>query len=208
MSEFAECVDRISISGIREVFEAAGEDAINLGLGQPDFPAPGHARRAAVEAIEAGRADGYTSNKGIESLREAIAAKHRRDQGLPVDPEDIIATAGASEALHLAVEAHVDPGDEVIIPDPGFVSYDALTTVAGGEPVPVELRDDLTLDPAAVEAAITDTAPLVACCCACSSHGSSTTAVYFPAVPLHAAAWAQVTRAACCSIRWWQHTSP
>ena len=156
MSEFAERVDRISISGIREVFEAAGEDAINLGLGQPDFPAPGHARRAAVEAIEAGRADGYTSNKGIESLREAIAAKHRRDQGLPVDPEDIIATAGASEALHLAVEAHVDPGDEVIIPDPGFVSYDALTTVAGGEPVPVELRDDLTLDPAAVEAAITD----------------------------------------------------
>ncbi|MFB6302099.1 MAG: pyridoxal phosphate-dependent aminotransferase [Haloferacaceae archaeon] len=156
MTDFADRVGRISISGIREVFEAAGEDAINLGLGQPDFPAPEHARRAAVEAVEAGRADGYTSNKGIDALREAIAEKHRRDQGLSVDPDAVIATAGASEALHLAFEAHVDPGDEVIVPDPGFVSYDALTKVASGEPVPVELRDDLTLDPAAVEDAITD----------------------------------------------------
>ncbi|MFB6280585.1 MAG: pyridoxal phosphate-dependent aminotransferase [Haloferacaceae archaeon] len=162
MTEFADRVGRISISGIREVFEAAGEDAINLGLGQPDFRAPGHAREAAVEAVEAGRADGYTSNKGIESLREAIAEKHRRERGLSVDPGDVIATAGASEALHLAIQAHVDPGDEVIIPDPGFVSYDALTKVADGEPVPVGLRDDLTLDPAAVERAITeDTAAFV-----------------------------------------------
>jgi aspartate aminotransferase len=162
MTEFADRVERISVSEIREVFEAAGEDAINLGLGQPDFPAPAHARAAAVEAIEAGRADAYTQNKGIESLREAVAAKYRRDQGLEVDPANVIATAGGSEALHLAFEAHVDPGDEVVFPDPGFVSYDALTKVAGGEPVPVELREDLTLDPAAVEAAITeDTAAFV-----------------------------------------------
>jgi len=156
MTEFSSRVDRIAISGIREVFEAAGDDAINLGLGQPDFPTPDHARQAAVEAIESGRADGYTSNKGIEPLREAIAAKHRRDQGITVDPADVIATSGASEALHIALEAHVDPGEEVIIPDPGFVSYDALTKLADGEPVPVGLREDLTLDPAAVEAAITD----------------------------------------------------
>ena len=154
--EFAARVEAISISGIREVFEAAGEDAINLGLGQPDFPAPTHARQAAVEAIEAGKADAYTSNKGIEPLREAIAAKHRRDQGIDLDPGDIVATAGGSEALHLAIEAHVDPGEEVIFPDPGFVSYDALTKVAGGTPKPVPLRDDLTLDPATVEEAITD----------------------------------------------------
>ena len=156
MSEFSPRVEAISISGIREVFEAAGEDAINLGLGQPDFPAPTHARQAAVEAIEAGKADAYTGNKGIAPLREAIAAKHERDQGIDVDPGDVIATAGGSEALHLAMEAHVDAGEEVIFPDPGFVSYDALTKVAGGTPKPVPLRDDLTLDPATVEDAITD----------------------------------------------------
>ena len=154
--DFSDRVERISISGIREVFEAASEDAINLGLGQPDFPTPDHARQAAVDAIEAGKADGYTGNKGIEPLREAISDKFARDQGVDVPAGDIVATAGASEALHVAMEAHLEPGDEVLIPDPGFVSYDALAKVAGAEPVPVPLRDDLTLDPAAVEAAITD----------------------------------------------------
>ena len=156
MTEFSHRVEQVSISGIREVFEAAGEDAINLGLGQPDFPTPDHAREAAVEAIRAGKGDAYTSNKGIESLREAIAEKHARDNNLGVDPEDVIATAGGSEALHIAMEAHVDPGQEVIFPDPGFVSYEALTHIAGGTPKPVALREDLTLDPADVEAAISD----------------------------------------------------
>ncbi len=156
MPTFSSRVEKVSISGIREVFEAAGEDAINLGLGQPDFPTPEHAREAAVDAIRAGDADAYTSNKGTESLREAIADKHARDNGLDIDPEDIIATAGGSEALHIALEAHVDAGQEVIIPDPGFVSYEALTHLTGGTPRPVTLRDDLTLDPAAVEAALTD----------------------------------------------------
>ena len=156
MTEFSARVERVSISGIREVFEAAGADAINLGLGQPDFPAPEHARQAAVDAIEAGETDAYTSNKGTAELREAIAAKHGRDNGFSVDPEDVIATAGGSEALHVAIEAHVDEGQEVIVPDPGFVSYEALTHLAGGEPKPVALREDLTMSPAAVEDAITD----------------------------------------------------
>jgi aspartate aminotransferase len=164
MSRFSDRVEQVSISGIREVFEAAGEDAINLGLGQPDFPTPDHARRGAVDAIESGKTDAYTSNKGTRSLREAIADKHARDNGLDVAPDDVIATAGGSEALHLAMEAHVDPGEEVIFPDPGFVAYDALTRIAAGTPKPVALRDDLTLDPAAVEAAITDdTAAFVVC---------------------------------------------
>jgi aspartate aminotransferase len=162
MTGFSRRIEQVSISGIREVFEAADEDAINLGLGQPDFPTPSHAKRAAVDAIESGRADGYTSNKGTRDLREAIAAKHERDEGFDVDPERIIATAGGSEALHIALEAHVEDGREVLIPDPGFVSYDALTRIAGGTPTPVELRDDLTLDPAAVEDALTeDTAAFV-----------------------------------------------
>jgi Aspartate/tyrosine/aromatic aminotransferase len=156
MTEFSARVEQISISGIREVFEAAGADAINLGLGQPDFPTPDHAREAAREAIQEGAADAYTSNKGTRELREAVAEKFRRDNGLDVDPENVIATAGGSEALHVAIEAHVDIGQEVIIPDPGFVSYDALTRLAGGTPRPVALRDDLTLDPATVERAITD----------------------------------------------------
>jgi len=171
MTGFSRRVEQVSISGIREVFEAAGEDAINLGLGQPDFPTPDHARQAAVEAIQAGKVDAYTSNKGTEELREAIAAKHERDNGLDVDPGDIIATSGGSEALHIALEAHVDSaghrpagnrtqsddeGQEVIFPDPGFVSYDALTHLAGGTPRPVPLRDDLTMAPETVEEAITD----------------------------------------------------
>ncbi|MFB6082872.1 MAG: pyridoxal phosphate-dependent aminotransferase [Halorientalis sp.] len=156
MTEFSQRIEQVSISGIREVFEAAGEDAINLGLGQPDFPTPDHVREAAVDAIEAGEADAYTSNKGTRELREAISEKYDRDYGLEVDPEHVIATAGGSEALHIALEAHVDPGDEVIYPDPGFVSYEALTHIAGGDPNPVPLREDLTMDPATVEEAITD----------------------------------------------------
>jgi len=156
MADFSHRVEQVSISGIREVFEAAGEDAINLGLGQPDFPTPEHAREAAVEAIRAGKADGYTSNKGTQALREAIAAKTDRDNEFSVNPEQIIATAGGSEALHVALEAHVDAGEEVIVPDPGFVSYEALTHLASGTPVPVPLRKDLTLDPTTVEEAITD----------------------------------------------------
>ncbi|SDK71957.1 pyridoxal phosphate-dependent aminotransferase [Natronorubrum texcoconense] len=156
MTEFARRVEQVSISGIREVFEAAGDDAINLGIGQPDFPTPAHARRGAIEAIEAGQTDAYTSNKGTLTLREAIAAKYDRDYDLAVDPEHVIATSGGSEALHLVLQAHVDPGEEVIFPDPGFVSYDALTHIADGTPKPVGLREDLTLDPATVEEAITD----------------------------------------------------
>jgi len=162
MTEFSHRVEQVSISGIREVFEAAGEDAINLGLGQPDFPTPDHAREAAIEAIEAGEAGAYTSNKGTESLREAIAHRYDADRGLDIDPEHVVATAGGSEALHIALEAHVDPGQEVVFPDPGFVSYDALTRLAGGDLTPVPLREDLTMDPATVEDAITeDTAAFV-----------------------------------------------
>lgn len=164
MPQFSDRVERVSISGIREVFEAAGEDAINLGLGQPDFPTPDHARQAAVDAIQSGATDAYTSNKGTLDLRESIAAKHARDNDLSVDPENIIATAGGSEALHIAIEAHVNEGDEVLFPDPGFVSYEALTHLAGGTPKPIELRDDLTMDPAAVEAAITDDTALFVVC--------------------------------------------
>lgn len=176
MTEFSERVEAISISGIREVFEAASEDAINLGIGQPDFPTPQHARDAAVEAIEAGETDGYTSNYGIPDLTEAIREKHERDNDVTVPENGVVATAGGSEALHLALEAHVDAGEDVLFPDPGFVAYDALTKLAGGEPVPLPLRDDLTLDPETVEEHITeDTAAFVV-----NSPGNPTGAVSPP----------------------------
>ncbi|WP_135536183.1 pyridoxal phosphate-dependent aminotransferase [Halostella pelagica] len=162
MSKFATRVEEMDISGIREVFEAASEDAINLGIGQPDFPTPEHVREAALSAIEDELVDSYTSNKGTPELRQAISEKYERDNDIAVDPDDIIATAGASEALHIAIEAHVGQGDEVIYPDPGFVAYNQLILLAGGTPEPVGLRDDLTLDPATVEDAITeDTAMFV-----------------------------------------------
>ncbi|MFB6113013.1 MAG: pyridoxal phosphate-dependent aminotransferase [Halodesulfurarchaeum sp.] len=156
MAEFSSRVERVSISGIREVFEAAGEEAINLGLGQPDFPTPDHAREAAREAISNGKADGYTSNYGTKSLRSAICEKHERDNGFDIGETNVIATAGGSEALHIVMEAHVEQGDDVLIPDPGFVSYEALTEIAGGNPVGLPLREDLTLDPHTVEEHITD----------------------------------------------------
>lgn len=156
MVDYARRLAQVSISGIREVFEAAGPDAINLGLGQPDFAAPEHAHRAAIDAIEAGAADGYTSNRGTPGLCAAIRAKHQRDNGIDLDEGSVIVTAGGSEALHLAIHAHVDPGQEVLVPDPGFVSYAALTHLAGGTPTPLPLEDDLTLDPATVEDAITE----------------------------------------------------
>ncbi|MEF8774589.1 MAG: pyridoxal phosphate-dependent aminotransferase [Halobacteriales archaeon] len=177
MSGFSDRVEQVSISGIRDVFEAADEDAINMGLGQPDFPTPEHAREAAREAIGAGNADGYTGNKGIPALREAIADKHARDNGLDVDPDGVIATAGGSEALHLALEAHVSAGEEVLIPDPGFVSYANLTHLAGGAPTPIPLREDLTMDPADVEDAITDDTAAVVL----NSPGNPTGAVQSPA---------------------------
>ncbi len=162
MTHFADRVENIAISGIREVFEAAGEDTINLGLGQPDFPTPEHARQGAIDAIEAGKADGYTSNPGIIELREAIVEKHSRDNDLDYSTDGVVATSGGSEALHLAIEAHVNPGEEVLFPDPGFVSYEALTHLANGEPVPLPLREDLTLDPETVEEHITeDTAAFI-----------------------------------------------
>ncbi|MFB6223956.1 MAG: pyridoxal phosphate-dependent aminotransferase [Haloarcula sp.] len=156
MNEYAPRVAEMDISGIREVFEGASEDDINLGLGQPDFPTPDHIRDAALSAIEEGLVDAYTGNKGTAGLREAIQTKYERDTDLSVSPENVIATSGASEALHIAIEAHVGHGGEVILPDPGFVAYDQLTLLAGGTPKPVGLRDDLTLDPMTVEEAITD----------------------------------------------------
>jgi Aspartate/tyrosine/aromatic aminotransferase len=94
MTEFARRAERISISGIREVFEAAGEDAINMGLGQPDFPTPEHAKQAAKAAMDRGDTDGYTENKGTLELRGGDQRQARPGHDLEIPPGNVIATRG------------------------------------------------------------------------------------------------------------------
>lgn len=149
MTRFSRRVAGIEVSGIRKWFEGAGPGAINLGLGQPDLDTPAHIKAAACRAIEEGRT-GYTPNGGIPELQEAIVAKSQRENGLGFAPRQVIVTAGASEALHIAMQALVDDGDRVLVADPGFVSYAALASIAGGRPEGLRLDDRFHID---VEAA-------------------------------------------------------
>ena len=143
--KFARRLSKIKISGIRRAFESAGKDFINLGLGEPDFDTPAHILNAAERALREGYTK-YTYNKGLPELREAISDKLKRENGVEVSPECVIATAGASEALHISLLALVERGSEVLIPDPGFVSFSALVRLAEAKPVGVKLREeDMTM---------------------------------------------------------------
>ncbi|MDT8402874.1 MAG: aminotransferase class I/II-fold pyridoxal phosphate-dependent enzyme, partial [Bacteroidales bacterium] len=142
--KFAKRVESIDISGIRKIFESAGPNAVNMGLGQPDFDTPYHIKQAAIDAIIDGFT-GYTANLGILELRQALRDKFMQENHFDVAPDDIIITSGASEALHIALLALVEPGDEVLVPDPGFVSYRALSGFAGGNVVGVPLSENFTL---------------------------------------------------------------
>ncbi len=151
---FSERVQSIDISGIRKMFEGAGPNAINLGLGQPDFDTPEHIKKAAIDAINEGFT-AYTANLGIPELRKALCSKFERENYFKVSPDEVIVTSGASEGLHLALQSLVDKGDEVLIPDPGFVSYMALTKMAGGKVVGVPLGEELTIKPDTVNELVT-----------------------------------------------------
>ena len=142
---FAQRVQGIEISGIRRIFEAAGPDSINLGLGQPDFDTPRHIKDAAIKAIQDGKT-GYTTNNGIPELRTALCEKFKKENGTSYQPDQLIVTAGASEALHIVMQALVEQGDRVLCQDPGFVSYAALATMAGGRPVGMPLDKNLHID--------------------------------------------------------------
>ncbi len=142
---FARRIETLETSGIRRMFEGAGENAINLGLGQPDFDTPVHIKEAAIRAIREGKT-GYTVNAGIEPLRDAISRKLHAENDLEYPLDQILVTAGASEALHLVLEALVNPGDRVLVPDPGFVSYAALATIAEGSPEGLPLDAQFHID--------------------------------------------------------------
>ncbi len=124
----------IDVSGIRRVFElgATLDNPINFSIGQPDFPVPEPLKEAAINAIRADR-NGYTLTQGAQELRDAITARLQDDLSWPAPSDELglLVTSGTSGALLLAFLAILDPGDEVIIPDPYFVVYPALATLAG-----------------------------------------------------------------------------
>ncbi len=133
----------LSESGIRKFFELAEarDDVISLGVGEPDFSAPWAARNAAIEALEQGRTS-YTANRGMAELRESVADHHHRyDQRYAPDQEMMI-TAGASEALDLAFRALVDPSDVVAIHEPTYISYAPAAGLSGGQLLSVETRPE------------------------------------------------------------------
>jgi len=136
-------VENIPRSGIRAIFDQARgiPDLVHLELGEPDFRMPGHATDAAIQALSEGFTK-YTPNAGIEDLRQAISEKLERENEIDADSNgEIMVTAGAMEALSLSILCTVDQGDEVLIPDPGYVSYVAHVLLAGGVPKFVPLRE-------------------------------------------------------------------
>jgi len=138
----ADRVDRVGPSGIRRFFELAEErdDVISLGVGEPDFATPWAARDAAITSLEQGRTS-YTANRGRRDLRASIADHVDDRYSLSYDPdEEVLVTAGASEAIDLAFRALVDPGDTVAVAQPCYVSYVPGVTFAGGEVLPVPTR--------------------------------------------------------------------
>ncbi|WP_247728316.1 pyridoxal phosphate-dependent aminotransferase [Halovivax limisalsi] len=142
MIDPADRVTAVDSSGIREFFEIAAErdDVISLSVGEPDVSLAPAVRTAAIESIESDRTN-YTANRGMRELREAIA-DHVERYDLTVEPEAVLVTAGASEAIDLALRALVDPGDVVAMAEPSYVSYPSGVTFSGGEVLPVETSPD------------------------------------------------------------------
>ena len=135
----AQRVRLVKPSGIRKFFDIINTmpNVISLGVGEPDFVTPEHIRQAGIRSIELGHTR-YTSNYGILELREEIAAMLNRRYSIDYDPKsEILVTVGVSEGVDLAMRTLIDPGDEVISPDPGYVAYEADIIFAGGKPVPV-----------------------------------------------------------------------
>jgi aminotransferase len=152
-------VNKLTPSGIRRFFDVAAsmEDVISLGVGEPDYITPWPIREAAIGAIEKGYTM-YTSNAGMPELRKALS-KHLKDShGLSYDPDtELLITVGVSEGMDLACRAMLDPGDEVVIPDPCYVAYPANVTMAGGRPVmvPTSCENNFELESRDIAAKIT-----------------------------------------------------
>ena len=135
-------VEDIKPSGIRKFFDIVSEmkDAISLGVGEPDFETPWHIRDEGIYALEKGKTF-YTSNAGLKALREEISNYLRRTQNVSYNPlSEILVTVGGSEAIDIGLRAIINPGDEVIIPQPSYVSYEPCAVLAGAKPVIIKLN--------------------------------------------------------------------
>src|SRR5437660_970340 len=147
----------IAVTDKARALKAAGRDVIGLGAGEPDFDTPENIKRAAIKAIEAGKAAKYTAVDGIPELKAAIARKFKRENGLDYKPSQIIVGTGGKQVLYNAFVATLDPGDEVVIAAPYWVSYPEMVMLAGGEPVgvPTTIESGFKMRPEALERAIT-----------------------------------------------------
>lgn len=130
-------------SGIRKFFDIVSEmdDAISLGVGEPDFDTPWHIREEGIYSLEQGRTF-YTSNAGLKELKEEICRYLKKSQNIKYNEHEVFITVGGSEAIDVALRAMLDPGDEVLIPQPSYVSYEPCTILAGGKPVIIELKEE------------------------------------------------------------------
>lgn len=147
-------------SGIRKFFDIVSEmkDAISLGVGEPDFDTPWHIRDEGIYALEKGKTF-YTSNAGLKELREEICNYQKRHQNIDYNPlSEVIVTVGGSEAIDIGLRAIINAGDEVIIPQPSYVSYEPCAILAGAKPVKIALKaeNEFRLTPEELEAVITE----------------------------------------------------
>lgn len=164
-SPLADKVVDIKPSGIRKFFDIVSEmdDVISLSVGEPDFDTPWHIRDEGIYSLEKGRTF-YTSNAGLKELKEEICHYLKRKQGLEYDPKDeVFLTVGGSEGIDAAMRAMLNPGEEVLIPQPSFVSYEPCAILAGGVPVIIELKaeNEFRLTAKKLEDAITEKTKLL-----------------------------------------------
>jgi aspartate aminotransferase len=147
----------IAVTDRARALKAAGRDVIGLGAGEPDFDTPDNIKQAAIKAIESGKASKYTAVDGIPQLKEAICRKFKRENNLDYKPSQITVGTGGKQVLFNALMATLNPGDEVIIPAPYWVSYPDIVLLAGATPVAVKTRmeDGFKMKPEALEQAIT-----------------------------------------------------
>lgn len=153
-------VQAIPPSGIRRFFDIAAEmeDVISLGVGEPDFVTPWSIRESCVYGLEQGYTS-YTANRGLWELREEICALQKRNFNIDYDPKtNVLVTVGVSEALDIAMRAILTPGDEILIPEPCYVSYKACASLAGAVPVavPAKIENNFSITPADLEAHVTN----------------------------------------------------
>ena len=146
----------LAVQAKAKALRARGVDVISFGAGEPDFDTPERIKQAAVEAMRRGQTK-YTEVGGIPELRAAVSAKFKRDQGLDYAPEEILVSCGAKHTLYNMVVALLNPGDEMLVPSPFWVSYPEQVRLVGGVPVPVatQERTGFDLDPDRVRAAVT-----------------------------------------------------